>query len=118
LFDLIKGGRLTGVFSREEKELLHKTISKLAEFQVKGANNLNFDNCYPLPEFNRRSVLWDLNYFKYNFLKTTGLEFSEDQLENDFEKLAEALLKDKSDTFMYRDFQSRNVIILDDEPYF
>ena len=118
LFDLIKGGRLTGVFSREEKELLHKTISKLAEFQVKGANNLKFNNCYPLPEFNRRSVLWDLNYFKYNFLKTTGLEFSEDLLENDFEKMAEALLKDKSDTFMYRDFQSRNVIIFEEEPYF
>ena len=118
LFDSIKGGRLTGVFSREEKELLHKTISKLAEFQVKGANNLKFNNCYPLPEFNRRSVLWDLNYFKYNFLKTTGLEFSEDLLENDFEKMAEALLKDKSDTFMYRDFQSRNVIIFEEEPYF
>lgn len=118
LFDSIKGGRLTGVFSHEEKELLHKTISKLAEFQVKGANNLNFENCYPLPEFNRRSVLWDLNYFKYNFLKTTGLEFSEDQLENDFEKMAEALLKDKTDTFMYRDFQSRNVIIFKEEPYF
>jgi aminoglycoside/choline kinase family phosphotransferase len=118
LFDSIKGGRLTGVFSREEKDLLHKTISKLAEFQVKGANNLDFDICYPLPEFNLRSVLWDLNYFKYNFLKTTGLEFSEDQLENDFEKIAEVLLKDKSDTFMYRDFQSRNVIIFEGEPYF
>ena len=118
LFDLIKGGRLTGVFSREEKDLLHKTISNLAEFQVKGANNLNFDKCYPLPEFNHRSVLWDLNYFKYNFLKTTSLEFGEDQLENDFEKMAKALLKDKSDTFMYRDFQSRNVIIFEEEPYF
>ena len=118
LFDSIKGGSLTGVFSREEKELLHKTISKLAEFQVKGADGLDFNICYPLSEFNRRSVLWDLNYFKYNFLKTTGLEFSEDRLENDFEKIAEVLLKDKSDTFMYRDFQSRNVIIFEGEPYF
>ena len=118
LFDSIKGGRLTGVFSRGEKELLHKTISKLAEFQVKGADGLDFNICYPLSEFNRRSVLWDLNYFKYNFLKTTGLEFSEDRLENDFEKIAEVLLKDKSETFMYRDFQSRNVIIFEGEPYF
>ena len=118
LFDSIQGGRLTGVFSREEKELLHKTISKLAEFQVKGADGLDFNICYPLSEFNRRSVLWDLNYFKYNFLKTTGLEFSEDRLENDFEKIAEVLLKDKSETFMYRDFQSRNVIIFEGEPYF
>ncbi len=118
LFDLIKGGRLTGVFSHEEKELLHKTISKLAEFQTKGAEGLNFDVCYPLPEFNKRSIQWDLNYFKYNFLKTTGLEFSEDQLEDDFEKIAENLLKDSSNSFMYRDFQSRNVIFLEGEPYF
>lgn len=118
LFHSIKGGRLTGEFSREEKELLHKTISKLADFQVKGADGLDFNICYPLSEFNRRSVLWDLNYFKYNFLKTTGLEFSEDRLENDFEKIAEILLKDKSETFMYRDFQSRNVIIFEGEPYF
>ena len=118
LFNLIKEGRLTGVFSREEKDLLHKTISKLAEFQFKGAEDLDFNNCHPLPEFNRRSILWDLNYFKYNFLKTTGLEFSEDQLENDFEKISEALLRDKSNTFMYRDFQSRNVIVFEGEPYF
>ena len=118
LFNSIKEGRLTGVFSRKEKELLHKTIYKLAEFQFKGAEDLDFNICYPLPEFNRRSVLWDLNYFKYNFLKTTGLEFSEDQLENDFEKIAESLLKDKSNTFMYRDFQSRNVIVFEGEPYF
>lgn len=118
LFNSIRGGRLTGVFSYEEKELLHKTISKLAEFQVKGSEGLDFSTCYPLPEFNRRSVLWDLNYFKYNFLKTTDLEFSEDKLENDFERIAEFLLKDKSETFMYRDFQSRNVILFGEEPYF
>ncbi len=118
LFNSIRGGRLTGVFSHEEKELLHKTISKLAEFQVKGSEGLDFSTCYPLPEFNRRSVLWDLNYFKYNFLKTTDLEFSEDKLENDFERIAEFLLKDKSETFMYRDFQSRNVILFGEEPYF
>lgn len=118
LFDLIKGGRLTGVFSHEEKELLHNTISKLAEFQVKGANKLDFSVCYPLSEFNQRSVMWDLNYFKYNFLKTTGMEFSEDMLENDFEMLAATLLKDSSDTFMYRDFQSRNVMLVNGEPYF
>ncbi len=118
LFDSIKGGRLTGVFDHEEKELLHKTIYKLAEFQILGADELNFDVCYPLAEFNHRSVMWDLNYFKYNFLKTTGMEFSEDMLENDFEKLSSVLLKDTSDAFMYRDFQSRNVMLVDDEPYF
>ena len=118
LFDVIKGGRLTGVFSHDEKELLHKTISLLPDIQYAGARNLDFSVCYPLPEFNRRSVMWDLNYFKYSFLKTTGMDFREDLLENDFEKLAEILLKDGSHTFMYRDFQSRNVMLLKNVPYF
>ena len=118
LFDAIKGGRLTGVFSHDEKELLHKTISLLADFQYLGARDLDFNTCYPLPAFNRRSVMWDLNYFKYSFLKTTGMAFREDSLENDFEKLAETLLKDETHTFMYRDFQSRNVMLKDGNPYF
>ncbi|OJV38395.1 MAG: phosphotransferase [Bacteroidia bacterium 43-41] len=118
LFDAIKAGRLTGVFSTEEKELLHKTIAQLADFQVLGAKELDFNVCYPQAEFNNRSVYWDLNYFKYNFLKTTGMEFQEDLLENDFDKLAQHLLQDKSDTFLYRDFQSRNVMLVDGHPYF
>ena len=118
LFDLIKGGRTTGVFSHEEKELLHRTISLLADFQYRGAHGLNFSVCYPLPEFNHRSVMWDLNYFKYSFLKTTGMDFREDMLENDFEKMAHTLLKDPTDTFMYRDFQSRNVMMVEGNPYF
>ncbi len=118
LFDTIKSGRLTGVFSNEEKAILHKTISKLADFQNIGAENLDYSICYPLPEFNERSIYWDLNYFKYSFLKTTGMDFQEDLLENDFEKLTKSLLKDTSDTFMYRDFQSRNVMLFDEEPYF
>ena len=118
LFDLIRGGRTTGVFSHEEKELLHKTISLLADFQYLGARDLDFSICYPLPAFNHRSVMWDLNYFKYSFLKTTGMDFREDLLENDFEKMAGMLLKDPTDTFMYRDFQSRNVMLVDGNPYF
>ncbi len=118
LFDSIKGGRLTGVFSHQEKDLLHKTISALADFQIKGAQDLDFNVCYPLPGFNLRSVMWDLNYFKYNFLKTTGMDFREDLLEDDFEKFANTLLEDKSDSFMYRDFQSRNVMLVENTPYF
>ena len=118
LFDAIKAGRNTGVFSHGEKELLHKTIAKLAEFQVVGAKGLNFEMCYPQPEFNARTIKWDLNYFKYSFLKTTGMEFQENLLEDDFDCMAQKLLEDKTDTFLYRDFQSRNVMLMDDEPYF
>ena len=118
LFDAIRGGRLTGVFSHDEKELLHKTIALLADFQVKGAEGLDFNLCYPLPEFDRRSIHWDLNYFKYNFLKTTGMDFREDLLEDDFEKLTVQLLQEQTETFLYRDFQSRNVMLVDGMPYF
>ncbi len=118
LFDAIRGGRLTGVFSHDEKELLHKTIALLADFQVKGAEGLDFNFCYPLPEFDRRSIHWDLNYFKYNFLKTTGMDFREDLLEDDFEKLTVQLLQEQTETFLYRDFQSRNVMLVDGMPYF
>ena len=118
LFDAIAEGRNSGVFSETEKELLRKTMIKLPSIQVLGAEDFDFSICYPQPEFNERSILWDLNYFKYCFLKATGLEFQENRLEDDFNSLSAILLQSKTPTFMYRDFQSRNVMIRDNEPYF
>ncbi len=123
LFDYIAEGRKTGVFSAKEKDMLRATMRALARFQVIGAEEFDFNQCYPQPEFNLRSILWDLNYFKYCFLKATGLDFQEDKLENEFERLAYILLQNRMNAFMYRDFQSRNVMICkkDDgteEPYF
>lgn len=118
LFNSIEKGRLTRVFSPEERELLVKTIRRLPDFQFAGADGLNFNLCYPAAEFDRRSIMWDLNYFKYCFLKATGIDFEEDALEDDFNNLADVLLRSDSSTFMYRDFQSRNVMIKDGEPWF
>ena len=123
LFDYISEGRKTGVFCESEKAMLRKTIRALARFQVKGAEDFDFNVCYPQPEFNLRSIRWDLNYFKYCFLKATGLEFQEDRLENDFERMAYILLQQKQmNAFMYRDFQSRNVMVVERDgemvPYF
>lgn len=112
LFDFMEEGRKTGVFSEKEKSVLRKTMQALARFQVKGAENFDFRVCYPQPEFNLRSILWDLNYFKYCFLKATGLDFQEDKLENEFERLAFVLLQARLSYFMYRDFQSRNVMLV------
>lgn len=118
LFDFIAEGRKTGVFCEPEKGMLRKTMRILPSIQVKGADGFDFSVCYPQPEFNERSILWDLNYFKYCFLKSTGLEFQENRLEDDFVKLSSILLSSNSNTFMYRDFQSRNVMVKDNEPYF
>ena len=118
LFNEIEKGRKTRVFSDHEKALLAKAIRKLCEFQFVGADGMDFSYCHPAAEFNRRSIFWDLNYFKYCFLKATGLEFSEEKLEDDFQHLTDVLLRSSSATFMYRDFQSRNVMIKDGEPWF
>ena len=118
LFNAIEKGRKTTVFSEEEKILLSKTIRLLPDIQFAGADGMDFSKCYPASEFNARSILWDLNYFKYCFLKATGMEFLEDKLEDDFQRLTDVLLRSSSATFMYRDFQSRNVLIKDGEPWF
>ena len=118
LFNAITNGRTTGEFSDYEKGLIRKSIARLSSIQFKGAEGMDFGMCYPLSDFNRRTVMWDLNYFKYCFLKATGISFNESTLEDDFEAMTDLLLKASSDTFMYRDFQSRNVIIKDEKPYF
>ncbi len=118
LFQAIEKGRRTCVYDDKERSLLHKTMALLPVLQYKGAEDFDFSKCYPQPEFNRRSILWDLNYFKYCFLKATGMEFQEDRLEDDFQKMSDALLEEDTPTFMYRDFQSRNVMIQNDEPWF
>ena len=113
-----------GTKSREDEasaelfQLLRKVIRLLPVLQYKGAEGLDFGQCYPQPAFNRRSVLWDLNYFKYCFLKATGIDFQEDRLEDDFQAMAEVLLEEDTPTFMYRDFQSRNVMLRGDAPWF
>lgn len=117
LFNAIEKGRQTSIFSEEEKELLRKTMRLLPAIQFAGADGMDFSYCHPQAEFNSRSILWDLNYFKYCFLKATGLEFQEDRLEDDFQKMSDVLLRSSSATFLYRDFQSRNVMVKDGEPW-
>jgi len=118
LFQFIKQGRESGNFSDEETNILKQTIRLLPQIQFEGNKEMNFSYCYPLAAFNRRSILWDLNYFKYCFLKATGLEFQENLLEDDFERMADTLLQIEPQVFMYRDFQSRNIMIREEKPYF
>ena len=118
LFNRIAEGREKGEFSDEEKALLLKTIRALPALQFKGAEGLDFSVCYPQPAFDRQMISFDQNYFKYCFLKATGLEFNEIRLDEDFHRMADVLLREESNTFLYRDFQARNVMLVGDEPYF
>ncbi len=99
-------------------ELLHKTVAALPRLQFEGAEGLPWEVCYPQEEFDARMIDFDLNYFKYDFLKLTGAEFDETLLQDDFDRLREDLLTEKWDTFLYRDFNSRNVMVRDGEPWF
>ena len=98
--------------------LLERTIRALAHIQVTGAKDFDWSVCFPVPAMDERAIRWDLNYFKYCFLKGTKIEFSEPKLEDDFDTLVKVILAQPAETFLYRDCQSRNVMIRDDQPYF
>ena len=118
LYDALADGRSRGAYSPDEVALLRKTMAALPKIQVEGAKGLDFSVCYPQPSFDGRMVDFDLNYFKYDYLKLTGLEFNEVRLQDDFDRLKADLLAEPSDTFLYRDFNARNVMLVDGEPWF
>ena len=118
LFDAIRHGRETGEFSVEEKDLLARTLRALAHIQIKGAEDIDWSYCFPVPAMDERAIRWDLNYFKYCFLKGTKIEFSEPLLEDEFDHLTAVILAQPADSFLYRDCQSRNVMIKDGQPFF
>ena len=112
LFDAIKGGREAGGrYNQEEKNLLKRVVRELPNFQIRGARGLDWSCCYPQPEFDVDGVLFDLNYFKYCFLKPTGLDFHELKLEANFRLFAKDLTSEPCESFLYRDFQARNVML-------
>ncbi len=116
LFDAISNGRETGVFSDNEKALLKKAVEMLARIQAAGRDGFDFSVCAPYKEMDARMVSWDLNYFKYCFLKPAVGEVDDGRLQDDFDRLAARLLKDREEwnTFMVRDFQSRNIMVTRD----
>jgi aminoglycoside/choline kinase family phosphotransferase len=105
-------------FPEEAEELFRRALSILPRFQVEGHGAVDYRLAYPRQAFDRRSIRWDLNYFKYHFLKLAHIDFNEQRLEDDFSRLTDLLLEADSDYFLYRDFQSRNIMIRDGEPWF
>lgn len=109
----------TLLFDSIKPILLERAIRALAHIQIEGAKDFDWSVCFPVPTMDERSIRWDLNYFKYCFLKGTKIEFSEPKLEDDFDALVQKLTANANiNTFLYRDCQSRNIMIKDGQPYF
>jgi aminoglycoside/choline kinase family phosphotransferase len=118
LFEFLSKNRTGATIAPQVVEAYRKVVAVLPRFQVEAGCDLDYTVCYPISSFDRQSIAWDLNYFKYYFLRLAGIPFNEHSLEDDFSRLTDFLLSAPRDFFLYRDFQSRNILLRDGQPYF
>jgi aminoglycoside/choline kinase family phosphotransferase len=118
LFEFLSRHRTGETIAPAVVDAYRKVVAILPRFQVEAGKDLNYKVCYPRASFDRQSIAWDLNYFKYYFLRLAGIPFGEQALEDDFSRLTKLLLSAPHDYFLYRDFQSRNIMLRDGQPYF
>ena len=118
LFEFLSQNRTAENIAPQVVEAYRKVVAVLPRFQVEAGRDLNYGVCYPIASFDRQSIAWDLNYFKYYFLRLAGIPFNEQALEDDFGRLTEFLLSAPRDYFLYRDFQSRNILLRNGDPFF
>jgi aminoglycoside/choline kinase family phosphotransferase len=118
LFEFLSQNRAGENIAPQAVEAYRKVVAELPRFQIEAGRDLNYKVCYPRASFDRQSIAWDLNYFKYYFLRLAGIPFNEQALEDDFDCLTNFLLSANCDYFLYRDFQSRNIMLQNGRPFF
>ena len=118
LFEFLSKNRQGEKIAAKVVDAYRTVVATLPRFQVEAGRDLDYSVCYPCASFDRQSITWDLNYFKYYFLRLAGIPFSESSLESDFGRLTDFLLTANCDYFLYRDFQSRNIMLPGGEPHF
>lgn len=118
LFELLKPSIAAGRFSPEEEGWLKSVMAALPLVQFGTGRGLDWGVCFPDREFNARMVNFDINYFKYCYLKESGVDFDEIALQDDIDTLCADALAPFGQTFMYRDFQARNIMMRDGQPWF
>lgn len=100
-----------------DRDMLLRVMHDLPALQFAG-RDFDFSQCFSTRQFGPRIINFDLNYFKYCFLRPYGASFDENLLQDDLERLCADLLQVEGDTFFYRDFQSRNIMVHDGEPWY
>ena len=118
LLKFLNKERIGAAFPEAVKIKYKKVVQDLAYLQTEGAKGLDYSLCFPTATFDRRSMLWDCNYFKYYFLKLSQLPYNEQLLDEDFRRLTNYLGRCEADFFVYRDFQARNIMLKGDTPYY
>ena len=119
LFNYVQNCVKNNTYDQTTIDLYKQAISNLVDFQIKGNQGLDYSVAFPTSSFDKNSVIDDLNYFKYYFLKVNDeINFNESRLNIDFQQIADFIMEAPSDFFMYRDFQSRNIMIKDNQTYF
>jgi aminoglycoside/choline kinase family phosphotransferase len=118
LFEFLSQNRTGENIAPAAIEAYRKVVAVLPRFQIEAGRDLNYKKSYPRGSFDRQSIAWDLNYFKYYFLRLAGVPFNEQALEDDFSRLTRLLLSAPRGYFLYRDFQSRNIMLRDSGPFF
>jgi aminoglycoside/choline kinase family phosphotransferase len=118
LFEFLSANRTGEILAPLAEAAYREVVTILPRFQIEAGRDLNYEVCYPRAIFDGQSIAWDLNYFKYYFLRLAGIPFNEQSLEDDFGRLTKFLLTADLDYFLYRDFQSRNIMLRDGRPFF
>jgi aminoglycoside/choline kinase family phosphotransferase len=118
LFDYLGEIRKNSCTDEDIIKIYRQVIDAMPDLQVNAAQGLDYSKCYPRAEFDVQSMMWDMNYFKYCLLKPLKISFFEQDLEDDFIKIVKWLIEADRSSFMFRDFQSRNIMLSDDQLYF
>lgn len=105
-------------YSGKIADVYKKSLAALVKLQVVGASQIDYNKAYQINDFNEQAILFDLNYFKYYFLNRSGVTYNEKMLQDDFDNFAKSLADEGPKLFMFRDFQARNIVVKDNEPYF
>ena len=118
LFEFLSQNREGEKIAPAVMDAYRQALAILPRFQVEAGRDLNYKICYPRASFDRQSIAWDMNYFKYYFLRLAEIPFSEPALERDFARLSKFLLTADHKYFLYRDFQSRNIMLRNGQTFF